>query len=311
LLAAADALVESVHFRRDEPPFLLGRKALAVNLSDIAAMGGRPTHFLLTLLLPRDLPWDFLRRLLEGMAASAREHQVKLAGGDTCVSPGPLGISISVLGETRSASPPPLMRRGARPGDAIYVSGPLGASALGRRLLEAGWKPRLDRSGRKVAAAVPPKPGRAGRAERVRAAEALRAHLDPRPRLDLGGWLRARGAATAAMDVSDGLALDLWRLTQASGVGARLLEPAIPIADPARRLAGAVGADPLALALHGGEDYELIFTVPPSRERQAIRAGGLFIGWITRGGGLVMSPASGPSKSLRPEGFDHFREPRG
>ncbi|MGH9869887.1 MAG: thiamine-phosphate kinase [Candidatus Polarisedimenticolia bacterium] len=309
LLAAADGLIESVHFRRGEPPFFLGRKALAVNLSDVAAMGCRPVSFLLTLAVPADLPLAWLDTFLEGLASGTREHGVTLAGGDTCASPGPIMISIAILGESGPSRRPVLTRHGARPGDLLYVSGALGGSAAGRALLERGWKARLGRGGRTLAGAAPR--GRAGLTHRSRAAQALRSHLDPRPRIDLGRRLRERGIASAAMDISDGLALDLWRLTRASKVGARLVLPALPIADSARTLGPVTGTDPVDLALHGGEDYELLFAVPPGRSGLLRGLDALFVGHVvSRSAGLTLVDAAGSARPLRPKGFDHFRRSR-
>ncbi|HET6372867.1 MAG TPA: AIR synthase-related protein, partial [Candidatus Polarisedimenticolia bacterium] len=197
------------------------------------------------------------------------------------------------------------------PGDGVYVSGPLGGSALGRRLLETGWG--LSRDGRSAVATrsrleLTP-------AERSRGAAALALHLDPAPRLALGRLLAAKRLASAAIDLSDGLSLDLARLADASGVGARLLTQALPIDLSARALAPRLGIDPLTLALHGGEDYELLFTVPASKERlldalaardPACRA--LFIGRVTsRRHGLTLEDPDGSSRRLPVAGYDHFK----
>ncbi|HEY3175304.1 MAG TPA: thiamine-phosphate kinase [Candidatus Polarisedimenticolia bacterium] len=307
LLLTTDCLIESRHFRRGEPPYLLGRKALAVNLSDVAAMGGRPAAFLLTLGIPDDLPARFLDDLVEGMASSAREHGVDLIGGDTSSSPGPLVISITLLGTARAGrGTRALTRTGAAPGDAICVSGPLGGSAAGRRLLESGWRARLD--GRRRALVGAARPAGAPALLPVRALEALRSHLDPRPRLRLGRLLLEKRIASSAIDLSDGLSIDLSRLARASDVGARLLAPAIPIADCARAVGGALHVSPLDLALHGGEDYELLFTVPAAKQRLLARTGALTIGRITGAtGGLRMAEPSGRERPLAIAGFDHFR----
>lgn len=307
LLAAADALIESVHFRRHEPPWLLGRKALAVNLSDVAAMGGRATGFLLTLALPAGLPRGWIDLFLAGLHSIAAQHRVPLVGGDTCRSPGPILIAIAILGET-APGPPPLTRAGARPGDLVCVSGALGGSATGRRLLEAGWRPVMEGRGRRLARVRPPAGTRApSRTLGTRATEATRCHLDPSPRLELGRALREGRIATAAMDLSDGLALDGWRMAQASGVGLVLMEPALPIADAARAMSSALGTTPLDLALRGGEDYELLFTAPASLERRLGRLRALVVGRVVRRPvGVMLEDAQGRRRRLFPEGFDHF-----
>ncbi|HET9480114.1 MAG TPA: thiamine-phosphate kinase [Candidatus Polarisedimenticolia bacterium] len=324
-LLTTDCLVEGVHFRRDEPAFLLGRKSLAVNLSDIAAMGGRPDCFLMVLAVPDDLPSSFLGNLIDGMASAAREHGVALAGGDTSRSAGPLVIAITVAGRTQvGRGARVLTRSGARPGDGIYVSGALGDSAAGRRLLDLGWRPRpagrakrQTGAGRaRVAGVTSPAGGRgrrlAGSLPPIRARQALGKHLDPQPQLALGRWLLSHRVASAAIDLSDGLSTDLARLTAASRVGARLLAPAVPIGDPARAVAAALGEDPLGLALHGGEDYELLFTVPAAREPELLRLpaglpGAFFIGRITsRLQGIRLAEPSGRDRPLRAGGFDHF-----
>lgn len=312
-LASTDCLIETRHFRRDEPAHLLGRKSLAVNLSDMAAVGGRPESFLLTLAVPSDLPPRFLDDLLEGLASSARQHAVKLVGGDTSGSPGPLVISITILGRAGSGrGRAVLTRAGARPGDGIYLSGPIGGSAAGRVLIERGWRPRFDTRGGAIAGAIPP-PGAsasvAGTRRRIatRAAEAMRSHLDPSPRISLGRRLLEERIASAAIDVSDGLSTDLFRLAQASRAGARILAPALPIADSARALAPVTGSEPLELALNGGEDYELLFTVPPPKERRLAGLDAVFIGRITsRAGGLTLADSRGSHRRLRPGGWDHL-----
>jgi thiamine-monophosphate kinase len=317
LLVSTDCLIESQHFQRHEPAYLLGRKALAVNLSDLAAMGGRPVAFLMTLALPAALPPRFLDLLVDGLGSSAREHGVSLVGGDTSMSPGPIVISITILGRTSGRrSDAVLQRSGARAGDGIYVSGALGASATGRLLLQAGWRPRLDARRRHLRGVSPARArGNATiaggtMATRTRALEALRAHLDPAPRLELGRALIESRIASAAIDISDGLSIDLDRLCEASRAGARLMSPAIPIADSARALAAPLGRDPLHLALHGGEDYELLFTVPASRERLVAGLDAIFIGRITPAArGLLICDARGRQRRLPPRGFDHFAAP--
>ncbi|MBI3449120.1 MAG: thiamine-phosphate kinase [Acidobacteria bacterium] len=306
-LVTTDALIEDVHFRATEPPFLIGRKSLAVNLSDIAAMGGRPEAFVVALGLPSGLPARFLRALVDGLADGAAEAGVRWIGGDTVRSPRGVVIAITAIGRRGRRI---LTRQGARPGDGVYVSGPLGASAAGRLLLEAGfsWNP---------AGAAGPPGRRIDPAARREAAELLRAHLDPRPRLAAGWFLASKGVASAATDLSDGLSVDLRRLCHASGVGARIEREAIPVSQATRAWARRRRRDALDLALHGGEDYELLFTVPRRREPLLARwpkdsgAGPLLIGRITaRRQGLRIARPDGRTEPIPPLGYDPFRPGR-
>ncbi len=302
-LVTTDTLVEDHDFRRDEPAYLLGRKALAVNMSDLAAMGGAPTAFLLTLVLPPSLRARWIDDLLHGCASRAREARVQLIGGDLSGSPGPIAIAITLFGRPARGRRP-ITRAGARPGDAIWISGPVGAAAAGRRLLDRGW--RAGMSGRRLARAVPPRRVRAGRAVRTHAREAIARQLDPVPRGALGRLLALKRIASAAIDVSDGIAIDLHRLAEASGVGARLLEAAIPIAGCARALAaeGLFSAD---LAIRGGEDFEILFTVPPRREKDAARLDAVPIGRIVpKRRGVTLVAPDGRALPLAARGFDHF-----
>jgi thiamine-monophosphate kinase len=250
-LFTTDLLIEGVHFRRQwTPPRALGFKALEVNLSDVAAMGGRPSAFFLGLSLPPDLPLAYFDQMARGFRASAGRAGVALAGGDTSASPGPLVISVGVLG--RPAGDRPLRRDAARPGDLLAVSGPLGAAAAGLRLLSAGWRWRDG----KVEG-----PGRDR--EMVRHARAaLRAHLMPRARLEVGAFAAGRGGCRAAIDLSDGLSCDLLHLCERSGVGARVERALVPVAACARYWARRWRIDPWTLAAGGGEDYELLLSLP-------------------------------------------------
>lgn len=331
-LVTTDALVEGVHFESSEPPFLVGRKALSVNLSDIAAMGGRPTACLLALGASPEVRPAFLESFADGFASVASSRGVEWIGGDTVRSPGPLVLSVTVLGETAGRA---LTRGGARPGDGLYVSGPLGGSAAGRALLSAGWTMRspsarlaarwetgrADRVGRRFAALVsPPSPKHRGRGgapepvDRETAAVLIARHLDPDARIEEGAFLSGRGLASAAMDLSDGLSTDLARLCEASGAGAAVVAESLPVSRETRRWAARAGVDPLRLALDGGEDYELLFTMPRGLERRlrgwpAGRGTGPFrIGRILpRRKGLLLVDARGRSRGLRPAGYDAFR----
>jgi len=304
LLFTADALIEGEHFRLGEPPFLLGRKSLAVNLSDIAAMGGSPRAFLLCLGLPPGSRDRWIRRLMDGIASMARETGTSWIGGDTVRSPRGVVISITVIGERGRSL---LTRAGARAGDGIFVTGPLGGAAAGRALLEAGWS--MGRGAR----AVSPRGPAAQRILR-RNAELLRAQLDPAPRLGAGRFLADRGIASAAIDLSDGLSLDLHRLCRASGTGALIHREAIPVGQAARSWARAARRDPLDLALHGGEDYEILFTVPRRRERLLASwplrdgTGPLLLGRIrARREGVRLADPDGGTLGLDAAGYDPFR----
>lgn len=298
-LFSTDLLVEGIHFRRDtSPPRTLGVKALEVNLSDVAAMGGRPLAFFLGLSLPRRYPLAEFDAFATGLRASARRARVTLAGGDTSASPGPMVISIGILGGLIGRRA--LRRDGARPGDLIAVSGPLGASAAGLRLLGEGWR-WADRGVRG--------PERGGEARR-HARAALQAHLLPRARLDAGRAAARSGGCSAAIDLSDGLASDLPHLCDRSGVGAVVERDRVPVAPCARYWARRWRIDPQRLAVRGGEDYQLLMALTPAALRAWRRAGTplpTVIGsFVPRARGLRLQ---GPEGRLHPwpgPGFRHF-----
>lgn len=282
LLLTTDILVEDEDFLLpDHPPRLLGRKALNVNLSDIAAMGGRPRHALVGLALPGDVEAAWLRQFMDGLRSAAREAGVALVGGDLSRA-AKVMISVTVTGEVRE----PVRRDGARPGDAIFVSGTLGDAAGGLRLIEKG--------------------GSRGVAKPVR--PLVDAFLDPVPRLKLGALLAGRGLASAMIDVSDGLSVDLAHICGESGVGAEIEAGRVPISPALERFA----LDPLALALDGGEDFELLFTVRPAKraavEALARRFRLTRIGRVTPGRRVYLVDARGRRKLLRAGGFEHFSD---
>jgi len=259
LLFTTDLLIEGVHFKRaTHPPAIVGRKALARGLSDIAAMGGKPLFCLLSLGLPAWAGRRWIDRFYSGLLLMAQAHGVVLAGGDLAHTNHAL-CDIVVAGSVPRGGA--LRRGGARVGDAIYISGALGGSALGLATKQgAAW----------------------------------RRHLRPEPRLALGQYLRENLQATAAMDVSDGLSLDLRRMCLASRVAADLEGlPLFPGASPDQ-------------ALHGGEDYELLFTVPPAK-RVPARFRTI---QLTRIGTIRRGPAGQvrwEGRRLEPLGYDHFR----
>ena len=304
-LVTTDVLVEGVHFlRRTLPPRFIGRKAVAVNASDIAAMGGRPVGILMSLMTPAESSVSELMELFDGLIERASGLGADLVGGNLCTSPGPLAVDVTIVGASRRGRI--MERRGARPGDAIYVSGKLGASAEGLRLLNEGVA--LAASG----SLIVPNSLRSG--PLPLAEQCLRAHIDPEPRLELGAFLCENEVATACIDLSDGLARDLHRLCRASGVGSRIEESALPVHPGVLAWEGLRKRPPLDLALAGGEDYELLFTV---------RKEGLLERWrqegsvpITRIGevidsreGIRLATREGSERSLEPAGWDHFLPP--
>jgi thiamine-monophosphate kinase len=300
-LFTTDLLIEGVHFRREwTPPRALGWKALEASLSDIAAMGGRPTAFFLALSLPADLPLAEFEQMARGLRASAARARIPLAGGDTTASPGPLVISVGVLG--RPAAARALRRDAARPGDLLAVSGPLGAAAAGLRLLSEGW--RWREGGRIEGPERDPEARRQARA-------ALRAHLTPRARLDVGAFAAGRGGSRAAIDLSDGLSSDLLHLCDRSGVGARVERARVPVAPCARYWARRWGVDSWSLAVGGGEDYELLLAVPPRKLAAWRSARGIapprIIGRVvSRREGVREVGAEGRERRWAAGGYRHF-----
>jgi thiamine-monophosphate kinase len=285
---SCDAFIEGVHFLADRhPPDSVGYKSLARAASDLAAMGATPRLFLLTLALPASRTGTWLNGFLGGMGRAARSLEMRLAGGDTTKSRA-VSISITVLGEI--AQRRAVTRSDARPGDIIYVSGTLGRAELGLHLIRK----------------------RIGHSRQLR--HLLRPHLYPKVRIELGAWLATRRVPSAMMDLSDGLSTDLARLCAASEVGARLHADRIPRIAAATLSIGPVaklGLDTLQLALHGGDDYELLFTVSPRRVAKLRNAPGFrqltAIGEITREKGMVLVAPNGSVSPLDPQGWDPFR----
>jgi thiamine-monophosphate kinase len=278
---STDTLVESVHFLPSVDPAALGHKALAVNLSDLAACGAEPRCFFLALALPKvDEAW--LAAFSGGMFALADAHGCVLAGGDTTRSPQGVVITVTVMGSVPRGQA--LLRSGARPGDDLWVSGTLGDAAFGLALRQGGT-PVPDDLREAVA-----------RLER------------PQPQVGLGRALR--GVATAAIDISDGLLGDLGHIMERSAVGARVEWDRIPRSGALRRQAE---ADQRRFALAGGDDYELIFTAPAGRRgdvgRVAAGAGAAVtrIGEVTSTGRLELVDADGRAMDTAARAFDHFR----
>jgi thiamine-monophosphate kinase len=313
-VVTTDALIEGVHFDRAfVPASAVGYRALAANLSDLAAMGARPRVALLSLGLPDALPIGDFDALVEGLLAVASQYGVALVGGNIARSPGPLLVDITALG---SAQKRRVMRRaGARPGDVLYVSGQVGSAAAGLEWCRANGLAAAasilrdsPSGGSGVTSRDPASTGLD--AAGLRAAAARFLYPDPRIRL---GWVLARNrAATACVDLSDGLADGVHQLAAASGVGAIVEGDRIPIGAAVRQWFEKEGRDPVVSALIGGEDYELLFATGARRQRllQAVarrvaRLPLTRIGVLTRETRVVLR-REGREEPL-PQGFTHFR----
>ncbi|WP_424811077.1 thiamine-phosphate kinase [Roseococcus sp. YIM B11640] len=281
LVLAADAMVAGVHFLPDDPPASIGRKLLRVNLSDLAAMGAAPLGYLMTVALPKGTTPEWLDGFGAGLAMDQAEFGLSVLGGDTVSTPGPLSLSLTILG-----SVPPgeaLLRRGARPGDELWVSGTIGDGALGLRAARGELADDGFLAGR---------------------------YRLPQPRLALGQALR--GVARAAMDVSDGLAQDAGHLCRLAECGAEIEAAAVPLSPAAR---AALGADAalLPLILSGGDDYELLFAAPPGDAARVQAAGRAArtpvtrIGRFTEGApDVTVRDATGGLLNLPRGGWSHF-----
>lgn len=291
LLLSSDMLVEGVHFIYGKiSPFQLGHKAIAVSLSDIAAMGGIPRHVLVSMAIPPKVTVAEVVDIYSGMKTILSRYSVNLVGGDTVFSP-VLTIDVTVLGESPHHSL--VMRSGAKSGDIIMVTGELGKSAAGLEIL------RNSHLSEKISMADKE--------------DLLSAHLTPEPRLAQSALLVNLGFITSMMDLSDGLAGDLRHICESSGVGAKIDIKSLPVSQGTQKLAGLMAKNAIDWALSGGEDYELLFTVPPGRQEDVIIAfnkAGLgrvtSIGAVTGAeSGVELTAANGQTYSLT--GYDHFK----
>jgi thiamine-monophosphate kinase len=289
LLLTTDVQLEDVHFRRATSSFTdVGAKALAVNLSDIAAMGGEPCFALIAVALPTTCSVEDVDALYEGLAEMASRYGVALVGGDTCRAPDRLMLTVTLVGRVDGA---PLTRSGARPGDVILVTGTLGAAAAGLVVLERGPLPMPIEASTSLA----------------------RAHRRPIPRVPEGRMIHASGAATAMIDLSDGLASDLGHIAAESAVGAVVRLPALPIGEATRQVAGILREPAWRWAVSGGEDYELLFTAAPEQAAavatRVVAETGTPVSVIGEvrpaDEGLRFLDQAGHSVEVRP-GFDHF-----
>jgi thiamine-monophosphate kinase len=283
-----DALVEGVHFDRAfTPPAAIGHRVLAVNLSDLAAMGAAPRLALVSFALPRALPIADFDDIVLGLTALAARHRVQIIGGNLTQSPGPLVIDVTAVGTVKPRRA--LTRSGARAGDELYVTGTIGAAAAGLQMLRAA----PDRSPGVVAHCV-------------------ECYLYPEPRVRFGSLVGRNRAASACMDLSDGLADAVRQVAGASGVGAVIDADALPLDPGARRWFESHGADAVHAALVGGDDYELLVAVHPRTRRRLTALAGNRNGSLTRigvctpGRDLIVRYAAGRTTPL-PQGYSHFR----
>ena len=288
-LVTTDLLVERVHFlRHATTPFNLGHKAMAVNLSDIAAMGGTPREAFVSTAIPEGCPVEYLDELYDGMKRLAARCDVNILGGDTTASVADLILNVTVIGHVRRGEV--LYRSGAKPGDAVCVTGPVGDSRAGLHFVLRGVEPP-DAAMRRL----------------------FDAHILPRPHLEEGRFLAATGAATAALDVSDGLSSDLVHIVEESRVGIRVHAVLIPISPELREFCARFGKDPVRFALSGGEDYVLAVTVAAGRFDEVARGFAarfgrqLYrIGEATDAGGLELVMPDGTLEAVGATGWDHF-----
>ncbi len=271
VLVTTDFSLENIHFRRAwHSPDAVGHRVLARGLSDIAAMGGTPRAVFLSLAVPADLLQKWINGFMRGLLHLADHHGILLAGGDTAQSPGPILADIVVLGSVPQGKA--VLRSGARPGDLLYVTGTLGSSVAALNALRKGKKLRPATH---------------------------RKHFYPEPRIAVGRYLREKKVASAMIDISDGLSTDLGHICTESKTGAVVYASNLP---------ATASEDGTAFALHGGEEYELLFTAPPTRQVPKEIAGVpiSLIGEIVRGGQMRLATADGKTQILKPSGWQHF-----
>ena len=285
-IVTTDMLLEGVDFRQNWiTPVQLGHRALAVNLSDLAAMGAIPLFYTVALAVPRPIDLTWIDSFFRGLTSLGRKWGADLIGGDLSSSRSGISIAITALGTP--AGKRAVLRSGGKAGDLLYVTGSLGRSAAGLKLLRNGVLQGRDRT------------------ERL----ALRAHLTPEPRCEAGAWLGRSGLVHCMMDLSDGLSVDLPRLCNASSTGAEICAAGLPVFPESH----AWGCDPLDAALNGGEDFELLFSVSPAGATSLEK---LYphklppisrIGTLTCGGGVRWRPdPEAIPRPLEARGYDHF-----
>ena len=285
LVVTVDQLVEGVHFLADDPPELVAKKLMRRNLSDLAAMGATPRHYLLTSALPASRDDDWVRRFAEGLAEDQHRYGIALLGGDSTSTPGPTALTLTAIGQVAAGRE--IRRSGAKPGDRVWVSGTIGDAYLGLKVLRGEY---------------------GGLAPEHRAALAARFQL-PDPRIELGP--RLAGIASAMIDVSDGLLADLGHICETSRVAAVVALPRLPLSQAAQAAVAGDAALHAALAT-GGDDYDLLFTAPPDADDEIVSLSRSLnlpiseIGTIEEGEGVRLLDAAGAAIPVAAAGWRHF-----
>ncbi|MGQ4808967.1 Thiamine-monophosphate kinase [Candidatus Entotheonellaceae bacterium PAL068K] len=290
LLLTTDTQEEGIHFRRDwATPEDIGWRCLAVNVSDIAAMAGRPLGAVIALSVPATLEVTFMEAFYSGLQAIASRYDCPVIGGNVSQRADTLSVTITVLGEVPSGQS--VYRSGAQAGDEIWVTGDLGGAKAGLEVLR-----------------------QAGTVTGLQTATVLARFRRPLPRLREAQYVRQQAPIHSLLDISDGLSSDLRHICEASGVGAQIDAASIPIAEETRRVAAALADDPLTYALHGGEDFELCCTAPPGvlaglqdRFGRQFRCSLVRVGTIQTGAGVTLVQPDGTQQPLHAQGYDHFR----
>jgi thiamine-monophosphate kinase len=296
LLVSTDLMIEGIHFDLKLTSFQeVGYRATIANLSDIAAMGGIPRYVLTSVAIPPTYSLTDVRAMYRGLLSCCRHYNLQLIGGDTSASKKGMFLGITILGTIERSGALP--RCGAKIGDKIYTTGTLGDSWAGLKLLISRRKQPKHPLGKRLSQFL------------------INRHLRPTPRIDIGRWLSTHRLATAAIDLSDGLSGDLAHLCRESGVGAMLDETKIPISPQCRSFAHKRHLDPISIALEGGEDYELLFTVPVQGQTQLEEIHNDFEVPITSIGtveprkyGMRLKLANGSYRPMVQTSYDHFRK---
>ena len=285
LLATTDLLIEHVHFDLSFTDFSsLGWKSAAVNLSDIAAMGGMPRFCLSSLAIPSGISVEAVKAFYRGFSSVLRAHNTMLVGGDTSSSKGGFVVSVTILGETNKGMV--ISRSGAKRGDRVFVTGTLGDSGAGLEILKSGSRERG-----------------------ADARDLIAKHIRPVPRIEWGRQIALAKCASSMIDISDGLSSDLSHICDASGVGAVLFSDKVPLSTSLLKSATRLEKNPLHYALSCGEDYELLFTVPEARMKtlETLKIPVTEIGMITKGSDLLLVNAANRKTVLKPTGYNHFK----